>query len=295
MDERLENCIRCLEEYDLFVGKVAVILESEFAGEFRGYEERAFIDLTHYLEQALHVDHTITFLPFDRSVKKRLGYQRTWGPDKRSYSIRTARQFEPRDCECEMNVHEEPLLLSTGSIYNRLRSVPTGELLSKLSEEAREVVSVLDQAGGRALTKTNILSSVSFSEEDLSMAMLELIENDLLEEITEQQTATVVRTEEKDKGELSILGEVHKRDVGRVRKLLQAGANINELTDDGRNALFIAIENKDTDMAEILLQEGIDPNYESSDGTTALKLCWRTQNRTIEKLLSRYGAGISLE
>lgn len=290
MDVRLERCIRCLEEYDSDLGKVAVILESEFAGEFRAFAEQAFIDLTHFLEQVMDVDHIITFLPFDQTVQLRLGYQKMWGPDKRPYSIRTTRMLSSDDGKG----YTESPACATRVIYNRLRTKPAREVWDKLSEDAKKVVSVLEQAGGRALTKANILGSVPFSEEDLSMAMLELIELDLLEEITEHAAESVVIPEIKKPSQLSILGDVEKRDIGRVRELLEAGANINEIRVDGKNALFIAIENNDTDMVDLLLQHGIDPNYESADGTTALKLCWRTQNRAIEKLLGKYGAKISL-
>lgn len=296
MDAKLKDSIRCLELYDLFVGKVAVILECGTVGKFRAFEDQAFIDLTHYLDQAMHVDHTITLFPFNRSVKSSLGYKRTWGPDKRSYSIKTIRHFESVKYEDATIEYDENTSVLSGPIYNKLRIIPSAEYLERLSEDAKEIIVVLSNAGGRALTKAMILEGVTISEEHLSLAMLELIENDLLEETTEPKAEDNTSSTNGVRIGESLLKEVQNRNVEKVREMLSVeGANIDELTEDGRNALFIAIENKDTKMVEVLLQGGVDPNYESYDGTTALKMCWRSQNRSIEKLLGQYGAEIGFE
>lgn len=298
IDERLHSCLKCLEEYDLFVGKVAVILESEFIGEFKRYEEQAFRDLTYFLDRALQVDHTITSFPFERQLKKELGYQRTWGPDKRSYSIRTTREFEP----CIPDVSIVPFDYQTkqvGPIYNRLRTNFDPSSVLSLSDEARKVISILETNRGRALNKADILKECPFSEDELSLAMLELIEIDLIiEESAEQQLSCDPKSSEECTAaitELSILGDVKTGNVARVAELIESGADINELTAEGWNALFIAIDNKDNEMAKLLLQKGIDANYESIDGTTALKFSWRTQNRIIEQILTQYGVTMRFE
>jgi hypothetical protein len=84
--------------------------------------------------------------------------------------------------------------------------------------------------------------------------MFELIEHDLLEEITERP-ADVMLPELKDKHNW------------------RQGQGVIDRSDH-----LVAIANSDSNMAEILLLGENDPNFESLDGTIAIKVCWRTQD-----------------
>lgn len=301
IDEKLFNCASCLEANNLKTGTVAFIIESDFGGVEREHEDRAFFDLNSFLYEVLQTDIIVTFLPFDPSVIKQLGYVRAWGPDKRAYSIKYNDGWTPSSSvftQVETKSHESTVDVGwpTAPLLNRLRSVSLTETVPGLSEIGKCVVELFKDNGNIPLTKQQILKVLELNEEDeedLSMALMDLLDLDLLEESDLKEEEK--QAEEAILGGQDLLQAVQERDYAKVQKiLLQRGVQVNEVLSDGRYALFIAIENMDLDMTKLLLEAGVDPNYENEDGMTALKLCWLTRNRAAEALLRKYGASLDM-
>jgi ankyrin repeat protein len=69
-------------------------------------------------------------------------------------------------------------------------------------------------------------------------------------------------------------------DVESARRLLDAGADVNQATENGRTPLLTAVNNRNYKMAEFLLAQGADPNLANKGGWTPLYLA--TDNRNIE-------------
>ncbi|RRJ54691.1 ankyrin repeat domain-containing protein [Paenibacillus oralis] len=303
IDEKLFNCACCLDAHNLSAGTVAFLMESEFVGSERSHEDRAFVDLFSFLQEVLSSDIIVTFLPFSLEVKKQQGFIRVWGPDKRSYSISynavSNEMLTLDSVEGQIGADEAAATpnWSVAPVLNRLRSVSLAEGVSWHSEGAKKVVELFKENENAPLTKQQILNAVVLNEDDLSMAMMELLDLDLLEEWElkeeeEKETQDEIKPifERKD-----FLQAVYDREHSKVQELLrQPGVQVNDIDADGRNAMFIALENKDLDMVRLLLEAGIDPNYENEDGMTAIKICWLTRNHSAESLLREYGAELDI-
>ena len=84
--------------------------------------------------------------------------------------------------------------------------------------------------------------------------------------------------------------EFRKRITGKlavVRALLKAGANPNQIGDDGDTALHIAAENKFWDAVHLLLKAGADPDAMNDSGETAREKIRPNQKRFYIDKLSR--------
>ena len=69
-------------------------------------------------------------------------------------------------------------------------------------------------------------------------------------------------------------------DVESARLLLDAGAQINQVTEYGWTPLLTAVNNRNYQLAKLLLEKGADPNIANKGGWTPLYLA--TDNRNIE-------------
>ncbi|MGV2886011.1 ankyrin repeat domain-containing protein [Paenibacillus taichungensis] len=302
MDESLFNCASCLEAHNLTTGTAAFIVESEFGASERAHEDRAFVDLDSFLQEVLNSDIIVTFLPFSPERKRQLGFMRVWGPDRKSYSIKYIAGSGEMVASVAVQTgtgvdDEDSASWPVGPILNRLRCISLAESAPSLSVGAKKIVELFKGNGNVPLTKQMILNAVELNEDDLSMALMELLELDLLDEsvLKEEEVEPVQEVIKPIYGDLNLLQAVKDRKHTIVKELLQQpGVQINDIDAEGRNALFIALDNSDLDMTRLLLEAGIDPNYENEDGMTAIKLCWLTRNRAAESLLREYGAELDM-
>ncbi len=70
------------------------------------------------------------------------------------------------------------------------------------------------------------------------------------------------------------------------------GANINDISSDGRTALTIAVYNGHIKIAKLLIEKGVDINARDTSGTTALMLAATNKSLDMFKLLVHKGAKI---
>jgi ankyrin repeat protein len=84
-----------------------------------------------------------------------------------------------------------------------------------------------------------------------------------------------------DGGELTALTyAARSNDVESVRVLLEAGADVNQVTGYGWSPLLVATQNRYYKLSAFLLEHGADPNLANKGGWTPLYLA--TDNRNIE-------------
>ena len=69
-------------------------------------------------------------------------------------------------------------------------------------------------------------------------------------------------------------------DIDSARRLLAAGADVNQATEYGWTPLLTAVNNRNYQLAKLLLESGADPNIANKGGWTPLYLA--TDNRNIE-------------
>lgn len=80
-----------------------------------------------------------------------------------------------------------------------------------------------------------------------------------------------------------------------VRLLIDSGANINLLNDEGKSPLMLAVINGLTDVVQLLLEKGCNINSKNSDGYTSLHLAVEYQNEDVIKMLLAGGADYTLK
>jgi uncharacterized protein len=71
-------------------------------------------------------------------------------------------------------------------------------------------------------------------------------------------------------GLTALLFAARQGELGTVRALLDAKADINAVDSDGNNALVLAILNSHYDLTQFLIDRGADPNVAAKNGRTAL-------------------------
>jgi len=69
-----------------------------------------------------------------------------------------------------------------------------------------------------------------------------------------------------------LMHAIHKQQLGSVRALLEAGANVNERGDGGENPLMMAAGYGYTNIVNTLLDRGADPLAKTPGGMNALDL-----------------------
>jgi len=294
IDVEANNCAKCLESNNIIEGTVGIILDSDFGGRYRAYESKAFVDLTALMNDVLLCDFIVTPLPISPELKKNLGFHYVNGTDYESYSIRY-NNIGPTLISETNPLNDLPeLIWPTTQILNRLHSVPFAESVPGLSAQAKRIVSLFKSNGNLAMTKSQIIHELDVAEDEISLAMMELLDYELLEETYLKEGEPSLENDRTICG-MDFFQSIQNSDHEKVEALLRrTDLSVNDVGEDGRNALFMAIENKDMKMIEILLKSGADPNYEFEDGMTAIKLCWLTQYRAAESLLKEYGAKLDL-
>ncbi len=81
-------------------------------------------------------------------------------------------------------------------------------------------------------------------------------------------------------------------DKKRVKLLLEKGADVNKLDDQGYAALHTAVRNRNSDLAAMLLQAGADANLPDSDGMTPLIHALNRNHVPSIELLAKHGADL---
>ena len=62
-------------------------------------------------------------------------------------------------------------------------------------------------------------------------------------------------------------------DIQLLKRLIEKGANVNKVRDDGRTPLYMASERENKlEIIQLLLESGADPNVASSDGATSVHI-----------------------
>jgi ankyrin repeat protein len=91
----------------------------------------------------------------------------------------------------------------------------------------------------------------------------------------------------------SIATAAQEADVAAVRKLIDAGADVNERAADGSSALLWAVYEQAPDLVSLLLGAGADPNVANDFGVSPLLQASRYGDASMIKLLLDGGANLS--
>jgi uncharacterized protein len=86
---------------------------------------------------------------------------------------------------------------------------------------------------------------------------------------------------------------VFKNDVGEVKRLLKAGADVAEANVYGATPMSLAAEVGDAKLLKVLLDAGADADSPNSEGQTALMLVARTGNVDAANELIKHGASVN--
>ncbi len=81
-----------------------------------------------------------------------------------------------------------------------------------------------------------------------------------------------------------------------VQAILQAGANINEKSDDGWTALHkAAYDQAETAVVDLLMESGIDHEAKTKSGKTALQLAEEKHHRDIVRVINKYQQQLKID
>lgn len=75
-----------------------------------------------------------------------------------------------------------------------------------------------------------------------------------------------------------------------ARRLIAAGANLNEQASDGVTALMMAVKMKQHELIDLLLEHGAAANVVAKDGSTALSLAKEANHAALEKMKAASGS-----
>jgi len=91
-----------------------------------------------------------------------------------------------------------------------------------------------------------------------------------------------------DRGTSALLDSVMSRNIGMVKDLIKAGANLNIKSKGGQTALVVAVGAGDERMVEALLKAGADPEITDSMGVSARKYASLFHKNAITELFDSY-------
>ena len=98
-------------------------------------------------------------------------------------------------------------------------------------------------------------------------------------------------------GKSPFLYAVEAKERYSARYLKELGANVKQLTNEGKSALHIAAENEDLSMVQFLVEEcNLDINAQDKKGLTPAHLAAKhnEETRILEYLVDEKGADISI-
>lgn len=87
---------------------------------------------------------------------------------------------------------------------------------------------------------------------------------------------------------------VHSIDLPKVKDLINAGADINNISKHGFSVLVNAVLNEEVDIVTYLINAGADVNYLDEEGKTALMYAIQGGRSSIVKCLIEAGADINI-
>jgi len=91
-----------------------------------------------------------------------------------------------------------------------------------------------------------------------------------------------------DRGTSPLLDSVMSKNIGMVKDLIKAGANLNIKSKGGQTALVVAVGAGDERLVEALLKAGADPEIPDSMGVSARKYASLFHKRIITELFDSY-------
>lgn len=104
--------------------------------------------------------------------------------------------------------------------------------------------------------------------------------------------ATVEDAQRGPDGSTPLQWAVYKGNANEVKRLLRAGADVNEANVYGATPMQLAAETGDAAILKLLLEAGADVNSPNAEGQTALMAVARTGNVEAAKLLLKHGATV---
>jgi len=88
---------------------------------------------------------------------------------------------------------------------------------------------------------------------------------------------------------------VEQDEIVRLRKLIQAGFDVNQKNKFGSSALHIAVVKDLLDLAKLLIDSGINLNMQDKEGKTSLHHVAEYNRIVLGKVLLDNGAGLSIQ
>lgn len=98
----------------------------------------------------------------------------------------------------------------------------------------------------------------------------------------------------KDNNTTALMQAARHTEVDMMFELLQAGASVNLVNQDGNNALWMACQSGSSAAVQLLIDYGINLNQQNDHGATALMLVASTAKQHLVKLLLDAGADTHL-
>jgi len=145
--------------------------------------------------------------------------------------------------------------------------------------------------GLRLVSMVVLLSAASLAAGDLRLADAKTRDGDTAAARTSPKKRADVDTAQGKSA--TLLAAAYRDDLEAARRLVAAGANVNEADDYGVTSLFLACANGSSGMVEELLKAGADPNAADWSGVAPLMMCARTGNLDTVKLLLARGAKVN--
>jgi ankyrin repeat protein len=72
-----------------------------------------------------------------------------------------------------------------------------------------------------------------------------------------------------------------------MKPLIEAGADVNDLTETGRTALMLAAYWGHANIVQLLLEKGADVNVKDKDGYTAVDYARSQKHKGIEEMVTK--------
>ena len=94
-----------------------------------------------------------------------------------------------------------------------------------------------------------------------------------------------------------IIQEIITRDnyrLGYINDLIELGANLDWINDQGNSVLHIAVHNQKNDLVKLFLKKGVDANIRDTWNETPLHWAVRHNDLHLIKILFKYGSDVNV-
>ena len=92
---------------------------------------------------------------------------------------------------------------------------------------------------------------------------------------------------------ISLFEAIESRDIEAVRRLVQSGADVNEMTYSGSTPLHVAIYYGEVEILQILIDAGANPNKNDGSGNSPIHVAVRQDDPEILRTLVEGGANVN--